>query len=83
MAGGRTVPVELGSSYADDDWGQQLMTIEKFVDEYMLQPFASHKPKGYLAQHMLFDQVVNFLELSVLHANQSLHIYLYFTVKSF
>jgi len=34
MAGMRSVPVELGSRYTDDDWSQQLMTINTFTDNY-------------------------------------------------
>ncbi|CAK8690682.1 unnamed protein product [Clavelina lepadiformis] len=55
IAGYRTVPVEIGSRYTDDEWGQKLMTIDNFVNSYIkpVQP----KTKGYLAQHQLFDQI--------------------------
>jgi hypothetical protein len=35
VAGHRTVPVEVGSRYTDDDWSQQLMTINEFCDRFM------------------------------------------------
>ena len=34
LAGDRTVPIELGSRYSDDDWTQKLMTISDFVQQY-------------------------------------------------
>jgi [protein]-arginine 3-hydroxylase / protease len=34
IAGERTVPIELGSRYSDDDWTQKLMTIADFVKHY-------------------------------------------------
>lgn len=52
--GHRLVPIELGSSYTDDDWDQKLMPFEQFLDQYMLQ---NPIEKGYLAQHDLFFQV--------------------------
>lgn len=36
IAGPRTVPVELGSRYTDEDWSQKLMTISKFIDSYII-----------------------------------------------
>ncbi|KAG7386156.1 Lysine-specific demethylase 8 [Phytophthora pseudosyringae] len=71
VAGLRTVPVEVGSSYLGDDWGQELMTLNAFLDRHILSPLARDKksadskdaqptsPKrlGYLAQHRLFDQI--------------------------
>ena len=38
VAGPRTVPVELGSRYTDDDWSQQLMTIKMFIENYIEHP---------------------------------------------
>ncbi|XP_036422683.1 lysine-specific demethylase 8 isoform X2 [Colossoma macropomum] len=43
VAGCRTVPVELGSRYTDEEWSQKLLTGAADL--------------GYLAQHQLFDQV--------------------------
>lgn len=36
MAGPRTVPVELGSSYTKNDWSQKLMTVSQLIDEHIL-----------------------------------------------
>ncbi|XP_075549257.1 lysine-specific demethylase 8-like isoform X4 [Dermacentor variabilis] len=37
IAGGRIVPVELGSKYTDEDWSQELMTLASFVCTYILK----------------------------------------------
>ena len=61
LAGQRTVPIELGSKYTDQNWSQQLMTIEEFIQSYVLNEGrsagAAETVTGYLAQHPLFDQV--------------------------
>ena len=57
LAGKRTVPIEIGSKYSDTDWSQKLMTIEQFIDKYIRHASAQTSPKGYLAQHPLFEQV--------------------------
>jgi lysine-specific demethylase 8 len=54
IAGRRTVPVEIGSKYTEDSWSQKLMTIDDFIDKFIL----NHQSTGYLAQHPLFDQVI-------------------------
>jgi lysine-specific demethylase 8 len=41
LAGDRTVPIELGSRYSDDDWTQKLMTIADFVRQYCQQRVGS------------------------------------------
>ncbi|XP_017896233.1 PREDICTED: lysine-specific demethylase 8 isoform X2 [Capra hircus] len=53
VAGCRTVPVEVGSRYTDEEWSQTLMTVNEFISKYI-----RNEPKdiGYLAQHQLFDQ---------------------------
>ena len=55
MAGHRLVPVEIGRRYTDDDWAQQLMTINEFCTRFV-EPPAGGVP-GYLAQYQLFDQI--------------------------
>lgn len=35
-AGCRTVPVELGSRYTDEEWSQTLLTVNDFIDKYIL-----------------------------------------------
>ena len=58
LAGNRTVPVELGRRYTDDDWTQELMTVERFIDTFIVPLQCSENTKiGYLAQHQLFDQI--------------------------
>ncbi|XP_055483328.1 bifunctional peptidase and arginyl-hydroxylase JMJD5 [Psammomys obesus] len=54
IAGCRTVPVEVGSRYTDEDWSQTLMTVNEFIQKYIL---SEAKDIGYLAQHQLFDQI--------------------------
>lgn len=58
-AGYRTVPVEIGSKYTEADWTQKLMTINNFIDGFILNPSPL---KGYLAQHQLFDQIPDLRE---------------------
>ncbi|XP_039696109.1 bifunctional peptidase and arginyl-hydroxylase JMJD5 isoform X2 [Pteropus medius] len=36
IAGCRTVPVEVGSRYTDEEWSQRLMTVSEFVGQYIL-----------------------------------------------
>ncbi|GIL96279.1 hypothetical protein Vretimale_2123 [Volvox reticuliferus] len=66
-AGCRTIPVEVGEHYLADGWGQQLMTLRDFLHRYLLpgvqnptQPQRAQQqaqPRGYLAQHPLFEQI--------------------------
>ncbi|XP_028843340.1 lysine-specific demethylase 8 isoform X1 [Denticeps clupeoides] len=56
VAGCRTVPVEVGSRYTDEDWSQTLITLNDFIDHYVLGE-QDGTGTGYLAQHQLFDQV--------------------------
>lgn len=52
--GRRLVPVELGRSYTDDDWGQTIISFSEFLDRYIS---GSDTKVGYLAQHDLFSQI--------------------------
>ncbi|KAJ3601197.1 hypothetical protein NHX12_032170 [Muraenolepis orangiensis] len=54
IAGCRTVPVEVGSRYTDEEWSQRLLTVNQFIDKYIS---VKEGPVGYLAQHQLFDQI--------------------------
>lgn len=54
VAGPRTVPVEIGSQYTDKEWSQKLMTVNEFIDKFIM---SNGNEKGYLAQHQLFDQI--------------------------
>ncbi|XP_067390478.1 bifunctional peptidase and arginyl-hydroxylase JMJD5 [Emydura macquarii macquarii] len=53
MAGCRTVPVEVGSRYTDEEWSQTLMTVNDFIEQHIV----NKNSIGYLAQHQLFDQI--------------------------
>ncbi|XP_028670284.2 lysine-specific demethylase 8 [Erpetoichthys calabaricus] len=55
VAGCRTVPVELGLRYTDEEWSQTLMTVNDFIDKHIINQ--EKYGIGYLAQHQLFDQV--------------------------
>ncbi|XP_014284580.1 bifunctional peptidase and arginyl-hydroxylase JMJD5 [Halyomorpha halys] len=52
--GPRMVPIELGSSYVQNDWSMKLTTFQDFFSNYISQ---KNDSVGYLAQHQLFDQV--------------------------
>lgn len=53
--GNRLVPVEIGTSYNEEDWTQKIMTMSQFIDEFLLPP--NPAKIGYLAQHDLFTQI--------------------------
>ena len=54
IGGRRLVPVELGRSYTDDDWGQAIIPFAEFLDKFILKPGSS---MAYLAQHDLLAQI--------------------------
>uniref|UniRef100_H0ZGR5 JmjC domain-containing protein 5 n=1 Tax=Taeniopygia guttata TaxID=59729 RepID=H0ZGR5_TAEGU len=41
VAGCRTVPVELGARYTDEEWSQQLMTVSDFISQYIMDEHIS------------------------------------------
>jgi hypothetical protein len=53
VAGFRWVPIEIGRHYLDDDWRQEMMPLDRFIDEFV----APNRAGGYLAQTELFDQI--------------------------
>ncbi|ALC43540.1 CG13902, partial [Drosophila busckii] len=55
VAGNRTVPIEIGSNYASDEWSQQLVKIRDFL--YRQFAASGEQPVEYLAQHELFAQI--------------------------
>ena len=61
LGGRRLVPVEVGRSYTDEDWGQKIMPFREFLNTYVIQTPSSSSSKGpqtgYLAQHTIFDQI--------------------------
>jgi hypothetical protein len=54
VAGARTVPIELGSSYLSANSLVKLLSIEEFITDFIL---SQEKGVGYLAQHNLFEQI--------------------------
>lgn len=54
FGGRRLVPVEIGRSYVDDGWGQELIRFREFITRYIDTP---SQKVGYLAQHNLFQQI--------------------------
>ncbi|KAL2818378.1 GTP-binding protein Obg/CgtA [Aspergillus granulosus] len=71
FGGRRLVPVEVGRSYTDEEWGQQIMEFKDFVAKYIWREEGSLESKtenvdekedsadqtGYLAQHDLLAQI--------------------------
>ncbi|KAJ5211109.1 hypothetical protein N7472_001248 [Penicillium cf. griseofulvum] len=70
FGGRRLVPIEVGRSYTDEDWGQKIMPFKEFVDKYIWQgklaPTGSeNQPQvtnldgetAYMAQHDLLTQI--------------------------
>lgn len=62
VAGLRTVPVEIGSKYTDEDWSQVLMTFSEYIDTFIEGTQEPRKPEwkgkcGYVAQTELFEQI--------------------------
>lgn len=53
--GRRLVPIEIGRSYTDENWGQEIIPFRQFLNEYILN--SSKKGTGYLAQYELFEQI--------------------------
>ena len=64
FGGRRYVPVEIGRSYVDADWGQKLLPFRTFLASYIdpsldctTEGGSTNPRKGYLAQHDLFTQI--------------------------
>ena len=55
LGGRRLVPIEVGRSYTDENWGQEIIPFRQFLNEYILN--TSEKGTGYLAQYELFEQI--------------------------
>lgn len=56
LAGYRTVPIELGKKYDNDDWSQGMFRLGEFLKEFMSAD-RKNSQTAYLAQHDLFDQI--------------------------
>lgn len=46
VAGCRTVPVEVGSRYTDEEWSQTLLTVNEFIDRYVVKKASAFKKKN-------------------------------------
>lgn len=59
FGGRRLVPVEVGRSYVDQGWGQELIQFREFLARHVEVDSAtsSSARTGYLAQHNLFQQI--------------------------
>lgn len=63
LDGTRLVPIEIGRSYTDEDWGQKIVPFGTFLKDYILRETqANGGPEqdiktGYLAQHDLLNQI--------------------------
>lgn len=61
--GRRLVPIEIGRSYTDEDWGQKIVPFREFLDDFILAvpetaALSGKDPQiGYLAQHDLLKQI--------------------------
>lgn len=56
VAGNRTVPIEIGSNYASDEWSQQLVKVRDFLYRQFGNEQSGQQVE-YLAQHELFAQI--------------------------
>jgi lysine-specific demethylase 8 len=54
-------PVELGPSYLADGWQQKQMVFNDFYQDYVISEERNSRPKGYLAQTKLIQQVPQLL----------------------
>ena len=59
LGGRRLVPVEIGRSYTDEGWHQQVMSFRDFLDTHLLKS-GTETEIGYLAQHDLLSQIPAF-----------------------
>lgn len=57
VAGERTVPIEIGSHYTNDDWAQDLVKLKDFIRRQFFDKTSPNHRIEYLAQHNLFDQI--------------------------
>lgn len=60
--GGRVVPVEVGTSYTEEGWGQRVVPFSSFLESIFTgEGEVGNKEKLYLAQHTLFHQFPSLL----------------------
>ena len=53
--GRRLVPIELGTSYTSDDFGQAIIPFREYIEKHLISP--NGEKMSYLAQHDLFTQI--------------------------
>ncbi len=56
VAGERTIPIEIGSHYTNENWSQDLVKFKDFLKRQITVDEACDRIE-YLAQHNLFDQI--------------------------
>lgn len=56
VAGRRTVPVETGDTYLSESSGQTLMTINQFIDEYILKAADKYISDGNTDEEVLWSR---------------------------
>lgn len=56
LNGRRLVPVEIGQSYTDTGWRQEIMPFSQFLEDFIMKGDQAEEI-GYLAQHDLFRQI--------------------------
>lgn len=54
LAGHRSFPVEIGKSYLEQDWRQEIMLLKDYLDTYV---FKKSKEIAYIAQHNWIHQL--------------------------
>ena len=58
FGGRRLVPVEVGRSYTDEEWSQQIIEFREFIDKYISRDDRDEAEQtGYMAQHDLLSQI--------------------------
>lgn len=65
LNGKRLIPVEVGRSYTDEEWGQKIMEIQEFAKKYLWNGHQDDQSTteqesgetGYMAQHDLMRQI--------------------------
>lgn len=63
IAGYRLVPIEIGKNYTKENWSQKLMLFRDFLlEQFNEKQSHSDGQIKYLAQHNLFDQIVELRE---------------------
>src|SRR3546814_3866024 len=73
LMGYRTVPVEIGSHYLTDDWGQQLLTVNEFIDQYLIGSARSEEHTSELQSLLRISYAVFCLKKKTAQNNYTTH----------